>query len=102
MYLKDLINCVNKHKINDEKNIYLLKNKSFRLFMLISIIDNSLRFSIYDCCSTDTTVLGLEAQDKYSFHEWHGHTYWLEDFKKKLPNMCTYLAYLYIFNMVKK
>jgi hypothetical protein len=102
MYLKDLINCVNKRKINDEKNIYLLKNEKFRLFMLISIIDNSLQFSMYDCCSTNATVLDLIAHDKYSLYEWHGYTLWLEDFKKKLPNMCTYLAYLYIFNMVKK
>lgn len=49
----------------------------------------------------NATVLDLIAHDKYSLHEWRGYTLWLENFKKKLPNMCTYLAYLYILNMVK-
>ena len=101
MYLKDLITCVNKCKKDDDKNIYLLKNKSFKIFMLNLILNNSIRFSIYDYCSSNATVLDLIAHDKYSLHEWRGYTLWLENFKKKLPNMCTYLAYLYILNMVK-
>lgn len=101
MYLKDLIACVNRCKKDDDKNIYLLKNKSFMLFMLNLTLNNSIRFSIYDCRLSYTTVLELIAHDKYSLHEWHGYTLWLKSFKKKLPNMCTYLAYLYIFNMVK-
>lgn len=101
MYLKDLITCINKCKKDNDKNVYLLKNKSFMLFMLNLILDNSIRFSIYDCRSSNATVLELTAQNEYSFHQWHGYTLWLENFKKKLPNMCTYLAYLYILNMVK-
>lgn len=101
MYLKDLIACVNKCKKDDDKNIYLLKNKNFKIFILILTLDNSIRFSIYDCRSSNATVLDLIAHDKYSLHEWRGYTLWLENFKKKLPNMCTYLAYLYILNMVK-
>lgn len=48
MYLKDLIACVNKCKKDDDKNVYLLKNKNFKIFMLILTLDNSIRFSIYD------------------------------------------------------
>lgn len=101
MYLKDLITCVNKCKKDDDKNIYLLKHKNFKIFMLNLILNNSIRFSVYDCHSSNATVLDLIAHDKYSLYEWRGYTLWLENFKKKFPNMCTYLAYLYIFNMVK-
>lgn len=101
MYLKDLIACVNKCKKDDDKNIYLLKNKNLKIFMLNLILNNSIRFSIYDCRSSNATVLDLIAHDKYSLYEWRGYTLWLENFKKEFPNMCTYLAYLYIFNMVK-
>lgn len=101
MYLKDSIACVNKCKKDDDKNIYLLKHKNFKIFMLNLILNNSIRFSIYDCRSSNATVLDLIAHDKYSLYEWRGYTLWLENFKKKFPNMCTYLVYLYIFNMVK-
>lgn len=102
MTLQDLINNVEKYTLLEEEDRCLFNCQDFYIHTYNFIDDNRLRFLIIKKDKPVMNTLEIIVKNDDNFFHWQGETSWLYYYYEQLPNVCTYLAYLYLFNCIIK
>ena len=102
MTLQKLLKNVEKYTLLKEEERCLLDCQDFYIYTHGSVYDNRLRFLIVKKNKLAMNMLEIMAGNNGNFFRWQGETSWLYYYYDQLPNVCTYLAYLYIFSCIIK
>lgn len=98
MKLQDLLKNVEKYTLLEEEDRCLFACQDFYIHTYGSVVNNRLRFLIIRKDKLTMNTLEIIAKNNGSFFHWQGETSWLYHYYEQLPNVCTYLVYLYLFN----
>lgn len=102
MTLQELLKNVEKYTLLKEEECCLLACQDFYIHTHGSVYDNRLRFLIVRKNKLAMNTLEIMTGNNGNFFRWQGETSWLYYYYDQLPNVCTYLAYLYIFSCIIK
>lgn len=102
MTLQDLLRNVRNYTLLEEKAYCLFNCQDFYIHTFCFVADNKLRFLITKKDSLATNTLEIIAKNNGSFFHWQGETSWLYYYYEQLPNVCTYLIYMYLFSCIIK
>lgn len=102
MTLKDLLENAKKYTLLREEDRCLFHYQDFCIHTYGQVFDNRLRFLIIKKDKLTMNMLEIMAGNNGNFFRWQGETSWLYYYYDQLPNVCTYLAYLYIFSCIIK
>ena len=102
MTLKDLIKNVKNHTSLNKNDIDLFKNDYFTICMYKHTSDEKLNFYISNRHELELCSLVIKIENNNDTFKWIDKNDWLKSYINKLPNMCTYLTYLYIFSCMVK
>lgn len=102
MKLQDLLKNVEKYTLLEKEDRCLLVSQDFYIYTHGSVRDNRLRFLIVRKNKLIMNILELIAKNNGNFFRWQGETSWLYYYYEQLPNVCTYLVYLYLFDCTIK
>lgn len=102
MTLRDLLKNVEKYTLLEEEDCYLFNCQDFYIHTNGPVDDNRLQFLIIKKNKPVMNTLEIIAKNNGSFFHWQSETSWLYYYYEQLPNICTYLTYLYLFDCIIK
>lgn len=102
MTLKDLINNVEKYTPLNKNDVYLFENDYFKICMYTQTNGEKLSFYMLSQNSLKLCSLVIEVKNNNDTFKWIDENNWLKSYVNKLPDMCTYLTYSYIFSCMIK
>lgn len=102
MTLQDLIKNVKNHTPLNKNDIDLFKNDYFTICMYTRTNDEKLNFYISNRHELELCSFVIKIENNNDIFKWIDKNDWLKSYVNKLPNMCTYLVYSYIFSCMIK
>lgn len=102
MMLQDLIKNVKNHTPLNKNDIDLFKNNYFTIYMYTQTNDEKLNFYISNRHELELCSFVIKIENNNDIFKWIDNNNWLKSYVNKLPNMCTYLVYSYIFSCMIK
>lgn len=102
MTLQDLIKNVKKYTLLNKNDVDLFKNDYFTICMYTHTSGEKLNFYISNRHELELCSLVIKIENNNDTFKWIDKNDWLKSYINKLPNMCTYLTYLYIFSCMIK
>lgn len=102
MTLQDLIENVRNHTPLNKNDIDLFKNNYFIIYMYTQTNGEKLNFYISNRHELELCSFVIKVKNNNDIFKWIDKNNWLKSYVDKLPNMCTYLVYLYIFSCMIK
>lgn len=102
MTLKDLIENIKNYTPLNKNDVYLFENNHFKICMYTQTNGKKLSFYMLSQQSLALCSLIIEVENNNDTFKWIDKNNWLKSYVNKLPNMCTYLVYSYIFSCMIK
>lgn len=102
MMLQDLIKNVKNHTPLNKNDIDLFKNNYFTICMYAQTNGEKLNFYISNRHELELCSFVIKIENNNDIFKWIDENNWLKSYVNKMPNMCTYLVYLYIFSCMIK
>lgn len=102
MMLQDLIKNVKNHTPLNKNDIDLFKNDYFTICMYAQTNGEKLNFYISNRHELELCSFVVKIENNNDIFKWIDKNDWLKSYVNKLPNMCTYLVYSYIFSCMIK
>lgn len=102
MTLQDLIKNVKNHTPLNKNDIDLFKNDCFTIYMYTQTNGEKLNFYISNQHELKLCSFVVKIENNNDIFKWIDNNNWLKSYVNKLPNMCTYLVYSYIFSCMIK
>lgn len=102
MTLQDLIKNVKNHTPLNKNDIDLFKNDYFTICMYIQTNGEKLNFYISNRHELKLCSFVVKIENNNDIFKWIDKNDWLKSYVNKLPNICTYLVYSYIFSCMIK
>lgn len=102
MTLQDLIKNVKNHTPLNKNDIDLFKNDYFTICMYAQTNGEKLNFYISNRHELELCSFIIKIKNNNNIFKWIDENNWLKSYVNKLPNICTYLVYSYIFSCMIK
>ena len=102
MTLQDLIENIRKYTLLNKNDVYLFENDYFKICMYTQTNGEKLSFYILNRYGLELCSLVIKIENNNDTFKWIDKNDWLKSYVNKLPNMCTYLTYSYIFSCMIK
>lgn len=102
MTLKDLIENIKNYTLLNKNDVYLFENNCFKICMYTQTNGEKLSFYILNRHGLELCSLVIKIENNNDIFKWIDKNDWLKSYVNKLPNMCTYLTYSYIFSCMIK
>lgn len=102
MTLQDLIENVKKYTSLNKNDVDLFKNDCFTICIYTHTNGEKLNFYISNRHELELCSLVIKIENNNDTFKWIDNNNWLKSYVNKLPNMCTYLVYSYIFSCMVK
>lgn len=102
MTLQDLIKNVKNHTPLNKNDIDLFKNNYFTIYMYTQTNGEKLNFYISNQHELELCSFVIEVENNNDIFKWIDENNQLKSYVDKMPNMCTYLVYSYIFSCMIK
>ena len=102
MTLQDLIKNVKNHTPLNKNDIDLFKNDHFTIYIYTQTNGKNLNFYISNRHGLELCSFIIKIENNNDIFKWIDKNDWLKSYVNKLPNMCTYLTYSYIFSCMIK
>lgn len=102
MTLQDLIKNVKNYTPLNKNDIDLFKNDYFTIYMYTQTNGEKLNFYISNRHELELCLIVIKIENNNDIFKWIDKNDWLKSYVNKLPNMCTYLVYSYVFSCMIK
>lgn len=102
MTLQNLIKNVKNHTPLNKNDVDLFKNDYFTICMYTQTNGEKLNFYISNRHELELCSFVIEVKNNNDTFKWIDKNNWLKSYVNKMPNMCTYLVYSYIFSCMIK
>lgn len=102
MTLQDLIKNVKEYTPLNKNDVYLFKNDFFKICIYTHTNGEKLNFYILSQQNLELCSLIIKVENDNDTFKWIDKNNWLKSYVNKLPNMCTYLVYSYIFSCMTR
>lgn len=98
MTLQDLIKNVKNYTPLNKNDVDFFKNDCFTICIHTHTNCEKLNFYISNRNGLELCSLVIKIENNNDTFKWIDKNDWLKSYINKLPNMCTYLTYLYVFS----